>query len=262
MSAKVTASSFERLLSFVEAETDYAGFRWAEEENRGTLEKAARRVVRYWKIRKDMFGLDRAFLPMTLDGAMAEDIALLSLGYAYLLPDDNHGRAVFFWDRTGFTSRSASREAMLRCLFYNVHMLTFAVSDRKKGFVVVVNCRSFDLYKHFDRILSTNLRRLVEVAPLLLRGLHIGAGPGSSVLDLVMPVLKIIHGKRVRLRLQLHKGSDQEIVQSLTDYGLDKRHGMAVFSGTVYNQERCGELLEEQRGKERALAEAVQGNHR
>ena len=188
-----------------------------------------------------MFGLDRAFLPMTLDGAMAEDIALLSLGYAYLLPDDNHGRAVFFWDRTGFTSRSASREAMLRCLFYNVHMLTFAVSDRKKGFVVVVNCRSFDLYKHFDRILSTNLRRLVEVAPLLLRGLHIGAGPGSSVLDLVMPVLKIIHGKRVRLRLQLHKGSDQEIVQSLSDYGLDKRHGMAVFSGTVYNQERSSE---------------------
>jgi hypothetical protein len=73
-----------------------------------------------------------------------------------------------------------------------------------------------------------------------------------------MPVLKIIHGKRVRLRLQLHKGYDQEIVQSLSDYGLDKRHGMAVFSGTVYNQERCGGLLEEQRGKERALAEAVQ----
>lgn len=49
----------------------------------------------------DIFGEDRAFLPMTLDGAMAEDAATIEQipHYCEIMPDDEMGRTVISTDR-------------------------------------------------------------------------------------------------------------------------------------------------------------------
>ena len=79
----------------------------------------------------------------------------------------------------------------------------------------------------------------------------ISAGPGSSVMSIVLPVVKFMFGKYVRLRTQVQSGSDHEITEKLKAYGLGEIHSLPLVLGAIYNQEQCAEFLKEQRKKER-----------
>jgi hypothetical protein len=79
----------------------------------GLHQTAARCATQYWKHRRKLFGGSRAFLPMTLDAAMAEDISTLQKGFFTVLPNDRAGRAVIFFDRIRAIPAVASREAVV-----------------------------------------------------------------------------------------------------------------------------------------------------
>ena len=74
---------------------------------------AAKRLTSYWKLRKSLFG-ERAFLPMTLDGAMHEDRRVFELGFFTLLPPDRAGRQIIFWNRIACTRNVAHRDVFVR----------------------------------------------------------------------------------------------------------------------------------------------------
>jgi hypothetical protein len=115
-------------LAFLECEKNNA---WA----------AAKRLVFYWNVRVQFFGPDRAFLPMTLAGAMKEDVRFLEQGITMPLPSDTTGRPVFFFDRERVTA-SIPRESTLRCLFYG--MQKTLVDNRaaaKRGHIRLINFR-------------------------------------------------------------------------------------------------------------------------
>jgi hypothetical protein len=48
--------------------------------DRYDVSTAVHRMLLYWKTRRKIFGEDRAFLPMTLDGAMKDDISVVQSG--------------------------------------------------------------------------------------------------------------------------------------------------------------------------------------
>ena len=74
---------------------------------------AASRLVAYWKFRREAFGTERAFEPMTLDGAMKQDKHIFELGFCALLPPDRAGRCVVFWNRIACTRAVAPRESFV-----------------------------------------------------------------------------------------------------------------------------------------------------
>ena len=62
---------------------------------------SAKRIVKYWNERRKLFGKIKAYEPMTIAGAMSEDVDTLQQGLANILPNDIHGRSVWFLDRIG-----------------------------------------------------------------------------------------------------------------------------------------------------------------
>jgi hypothetical protein len=78
---------------------------------------AADRVARYWSIRQHLFG-SKAFLPLTMSGAMAGDVEFLRKGFVYLQQRDRRGRPVLFFDRIRCTKETVPRQAAMRCCFY------------------------------------------------------------------------------------------------------------------------------------------------
>jgi hypothetical protein len=74
---------------------------------------AASHLVAYWKQRKICFGETRAFLPMTLQGAIAEDVESLEKGICQILVDDKNGRMVFFLDRIRAVRDVIQREVLV-----------------------------------------------------------------------------------------------------------------------------------------------------
>lgn len=75
--------------------------------------KAAQRMADYWEARLLIFGEYRAFMPMTLAGAMAEDVEVLELGIFCHVGSDAKGRAVYHFDRTSPLMSTSIRDSMV-----------------------------------------------------------------------------------------------------------------------------------------------------
>lgn len=108
-------------------------------------------------------------------------------------------------------------------------------------------CEQGYVFKDFDRTLSKKNILILNSLPIVFRALHGCAGTGKGVMDLVLPVLKHIAGKRWRLRGILHTGSDTEVLASLGDYGLGKDHVHGLFGRTHNNMERLLAWLDERK---------------
>ena len=71
-------------------------------------------MLAYWKIRRKFFGEERAFLPLTMTGALAQDVEVIEAGIYAILPKDQKGRrGVLFLDRIRAIPPLAPREAVV-----------------------------------------------------------------------------------------------------------------------------------------------------
>jgi hypothetical protein len=134
---QVYIEALERAPQLVLSESDPARFLRCEKYDAWA---AAVRLVNYWETRKKIFGSDRAFLPMTQTGAMAEDLEHLRKALILILPNDDHGRPVVYFDRVRCTSGFIPRDSMARCIFYVGQALCERESTQK-GAVLVGNYR-------------------------------------------------------------------------------------------------------------------------
>ena len=78
--------------------------------------RAAKRIARYWEERKLAFGEARAFLPMTLHGALGDDVAsmLESRIYHVLADRDDAGRTILSCDLSRVDSTPIEIEEEVR----------------------------------------------------------------------------------------------------------------------------------------------------
>jgi hypothetical protein len=202
--------ALERSPVLVELESPIVAFLRCENYD---CKAAAERLVGYWRVRKHTFGPDRAFLPMTLQGAMQdEDVDLLNRGLIRITSLDKFGRVVFFVDRVKYDRSIASREAFARCMFYMLHVISERDEAQVNGVVGVNNMRGADIYKHFDRILMKRLVAMMSFLPIKLCALHDYASSHSGSCHVyqkvLLPVVRNLLGKRLRHRLVVHNGSN------------------------------------------------------
>ena len=86
------------------------------------VNQAVDRFVKYWNTRIEVFGETRAFLPMSIAGAMKDDIEVIKMGYLQVAcKTDPDGRAIILFDHRKEASE-ASTEALLRVVWYQVHI--------------------------------------------------------------------------------------------------------------------------------------------
>jgi hypothetical protein len=121
---------------------------------------------------------------------------------------------------------------------------------QKRGCVLLVNMRGYDLYQHFDRIMTKHVLLICDSLPISIKSAHFCTGSGKSVVSLVLPVLKHMYGRERRLRLNVHSGSDREVTSQLGDYGLNREHARPAFGGSLYNMQRVDKFLVMQRDLE------------
>lgn len=63
---------------------------------------AAARFVKYWAKRKEVFGSEKYFLPLDIEGALKDDRVALEVGHWIILPEpDTHGRTIMLWLKRG-----------------------------------------------------------------------------------------------------------------------------------------------------------------
>jgi CRAL/TRIO domain len=222
------ALALEKCPLVVEQETAPLRFLRADDYD---AKRAATRLVKYWECRVELFGPDRAFLPMTLDGAMEDDIDCFEIlrDGNYMLPHDNHGRAVYFSDKSRSTNERLTKDELLRILWYYVHASIEDESVQRSGFVMMANMNMTKL-SHFNRgTVRRQFDQVREALPMKVRGLH-GCHMPRFVKEWVYPAIKIFLGKRLRQRLNIH--ASNSLPQELFKYGFERENLPVCVGGT------------------------------
>jgi len=192
-----------------------------ERENLHAL-RAALRLVSYWQLRFQTFGPGRAFLPMTIDGAIQDEVAdMIEHCVIHVLPHtDTSGRAIVFYQpaKRSFDKFPLDKEA--RALFYLLDSLTTDPAIRRAGFVGIADYSGGVRRSQISAKQQQHMRDLFDVLPIRVRSCHL-CHP-STVMYCAFPVLKFIVGRHTRLRMRLHSGSRRFVLDQLAACSLPR----------------------------------------
>ena len=133
--------ALERVPEIIDSESNPVWFLRCEECD---CCAAARRLVAYWKERKELFG-DRFIRPLKLltgEGALNdEDMVVLRSGLKAILPKDGMGRNVLLFDLDRKPDHVLDPAASLRVYFCLVNFMAENEMTQTEGFVMVVRMR-------------------------------------------------------------------------------------------------------------------------
>mmetsp|Transcript_17202 Transcript_17202/g.38056 ORF Transcript_17202/g.38056 Transcript_17202/m.38056 type:complete len:639 (-) Transcript_17202:284-2200(-) len=193
---------------------------------------AAERLARCWEVRLELFGPDRCFLPMTLDGAMKDEATnMLQWRIWQPLPvTDTAGRALIYIDpsRRNFAEYSMEQECMV--LFY---LLEAAVEDpdvRRSGVVYISDGRRMQRYTR--KFLHPYQTVLGLVQPIRMRAFHFCC-PSRMANYMIEPVVRYAVRRDMRLRFKKHNGSVESVRQTLEGYCLPRDRLPTELGGDV-----------------------------
>lgn len=144
MEKRAYMQTLERNPSLVQTESDPFSFlRHAEFD----CWLAASRLVKYWKLRVEFFGTEKAMDAMTQDGAMREDIVFLEAPSVTVAPPVKGGRFVFHMDRDRLVRiPGGNRKAFVRTCFSINH----SINQQDKAI-------SFSHHSYIESLSSLNL---------------------------------------------------------------------------------------------------------
>jgi len=183
--------------------------------------------IKYWKLRVSIFGDGKAFLPMTLEGAMEGQEKVISSSYMTVAPDPD-GRAIVLWDFQEETS-DLSDDELFMAVWYQCHVTLSIELAQKKGVVIYMRCQKsfFDgrqsLWKKFSV--------LEGAVPIRTPPIHIVNPP--TFIKVAVRIMKIMMSKKLRSGINVHSGSTDEALKSLSKFGLARDTLPEVFGGDL-----------------------------
>lgn len=207
--------------------------------------RAAKKLADYWAKRVELFG-DKAFLPMTLDGALRDDWDALKLGIWRLAGYDTSGRRIVFADPSLHDTNVCSIDAVARANWYVINAALEDELTRRDG-VVFVN---YPARLRFSQ-LSPQLAKLSlgsELLPVRIRGFHI-VNPPKLFTKIVFPIIKAaakLVSQQFHDMLAVHSGSDEEVIDELETAGILRSALPTDIPGGTLNSDHVA-WLEERR---------------
>lgn len=155
---------------------------WFLERENQDIWAAALRLAQYWEKRKELFGDEKAFLPLDLSGAGALDACDVdTIASGVLAPLTNSDRSlVYLFDRSRFAGGPVDlQKSLLRSLFYWGFRIMNNATARSEGItaVGVVNMQGNNL----GRLDAKHALDLVQDAfPIKIKVIHLCLAPHSA----------------------------------------------------------------------------------
>jgi hypothetical protein len=193
-------------------------------------------MVAYWEKRLEVFGSERAFLPLTLTSGILtdHDMVALRIGFVRTLPEkvDPGDRTILFADPSRQDHKLYDTINMVRATWYMLHAALEDDDTQRKGIIMMVYPHNAKLAQ-FDRNLAKQVMGGIKgCLPVRLTALHVCHPP--AFFQIVFPILKLLFGTRLRERIQIHYGSQEHVLERLeTKFGLSRTKLPRDLGGSV-----------------------------
>mmetsp|Transcript_13136 Transcript_13136/g.28514 ORF Transcript_13136/g.28514 Transcript_13136/m.28514 type:complete len:502 (-) Transcript_13136:168-1673(-) len=181
-------------------------------------EAAAKRLVEYWALRKYVFGPAKCFLPLTLAGALRDDISAIASSFISILPTkDAFDRTIVHFNWSKLEPAKYSISGMVRAMWYVFHAASEDPTVLSNGFVALNVFNPKDCHFMSDGF-ADGMVDFLNVAPFIVRAHHFCSVQANcpSVLSRTLTLLSI----RDKLRARGHSGTKEEINVQLQRYGI------------------------------------------
>jgi hypothetical protein len=184
---------------------------------------AVDRLLRYWNQRVALFGLEKAFLPITWNGALSgeEDRIALRYGYCRIVKVltkqktttmAEPARTLVLYDPSRQDPTQYPRESMVRAMWYMVHAAIDPSSSTAANIVMLCNFRDF--HRSADRQLARALlESMKRCLPIRVAAYHV-CHP-TPLLRVLAPFVLWFLGSKARQRIRIHTGSEADVLQGL-----------------------------------------------
>ena len=212
--------SDERKMAFVERES-------------GDVALAASRLARHWQFRLAHFGEDKCFQPLTLAGAMIDEVIPMINRKIYQVPPvtDSAGRTVIFVDSSKRNYAEYSAEQEIRSYLYILETVLEDSNLRRRG-IVFLSTGKDSQRKHFNRKFAQLRREAESCSAIHVRGVHL-CHPSTMMHYVIYPIIKYFMPRDFRLRFRLHSGTVNEVLQALEGYCLPRDKVPTELGGEV-----------------------------
>jgi CRAL/TRIO domain len=199
---------------------------------------AAKRYCAYWTKRVDIFGPDRAFLPLTLkEGGALQDNdthTAFGLGVMTLLQaKDPTGRSIIYFD-PGRQDKSlyGNHRILVRTFWYVVHAALEDEETQRKGIVVISDPGRAKFSQFDSKVVQLMIGSFRGGLPVRLSAIHIVHPP--AFISFIWPVVNLFLGKRLRQRVRVHSGKEEKVLEELeAKFGLTKAMLPTTIGGMV-----------------------------
>jgi len=192
------------------------------------VKPAVDRWIKYWEVRVSILGEGKAFLPMTLEGAMEGQEKAVSCSYMAVAAGatDPDGRAIVLLDFQQEKS-DLSDDELFMSVWYNWHVCLSTELAQKRGVVTYIRTGMFD----GRRSLWKRMIIFEGVFPIRISAMHIVNPP--TFIKVLVRICKIMMSKKLRCRINVHPGSMDEALKSLSKFGLARDTCPEVFGGDL-----------------------------
>ena len=193
---------------------------------------AVNRYIQYWDKRLELFGPDKAFLPILglgPNGVMKDNQKELQFGYSRCPPPDTcqdpDGRAILFLDGTKLDAArnnpDITQEGLIRASWYHCHFALLSESAQRKGIVCVYKCMK--MYGSISKSpLQSVSASLKGTLPIRVAAFHIMEPP--HLISILLKFARTFIGKTMQKRIYVHNfGSREKNFESLSKYGIGRK---------------------------------------
>lgn len=209
---------------------------------------AAKRYVKYWDKRVEIFGLDRAFLPLTLNYMTPEDIIAVEAGFSNMIvrdiKNDDDDRHILFANPANNTKKNYDAIHMVRIAWYMIHSVLYeSIMTQKKGLIFIAFPKHAKLNQMDSKLDQMLIASIQSCLPMRLSAMHITHPP--SIFKIIWPIVSLFMSKRTKQRVQIHMGSQEQVLNTLTNkYGMEKKYlptdigGDYIVNNKTYFEQR------------------------
>jgi hypothetical protein len=180
---------------------------------------AAKRCVKYWEYRVDIFGPDEAFQPFRLDDNVRDVLGMGTINLLEADPSSEFDRDIFFFHPRYLDKKVYTVPTFIKAFWYVLHVALENEQTAKKG-VIFMGFPDKVTYSKFDpKLLKAVIRSVQNVLPIRLSCYHFCHPP--TFFHAVWPVVRLLISERSLRRFVVHSGAKEHVIARLQKYGMD-----------------------------------------
>jgi len=195
---------------------------------------AAEKMLLYWKLRVCDLGVERAFLPFTIQNAFTkEQVQTLNFGFLRILPStDLFGRSIVIVEPGRFHGKTYDANVLNQSVLYVCHAALHRPNIGESGVVIIFYLKTA-IQKYNNMNVAYHLMKTLDCFPFRTKAIHFCGFCNIVQRKFLVPGAMYYLRPHLRHRLVVHEEEGEKLLKQLQHFGMPPERLPTELGGTI-----------------------------